>query len=45
MKRKNPTIQGSYGEIFQPDVISQGRLWGGCIILIAVLIHLEHSGG
>lgn len=40
MKRKNPTIQGSYGEIFQPDVISQGRLWGGCIILIAVLIPL-----
>ncbi len=40
MKQKKPTIQGSYGEIFQPDVISQGRLWDGCIILIAVLIPL-----
>ena len=40
MKRKNPTIQGSYGEIFQPDVMPQWQLWGGCIVLIAALIPL-----
>ena len=40
MKQKKPTIQGSYGEIFQPDVMPQWQLWGGCIILIAVLIPL-----
>ena len=40
MKRKNPTIQSSYGEIFQPDVMPQWQLWGGCIVLIAALIPL-----
>lgn len=40
MKRKNPIIQGPYGEIFQPDVMPQWQLWGGCIVLIAALIPL-----
>lgn len=40
MKRKNPTIQGPYGDIFQPDVMPQWQLWGGCIVLIAALIPL-----
>ena len=40
MKQKKPTIQGSYGEIFQPDVMPQWQLWGGCIVLIAALIPL-----
>ena len=40
MKRTKPTIQGSYGEIFQPDVIPRWQLWTGCILLIAVLIPL-----
>lgn len=40
MKRKEPTIQGSFGEIFQPDVIPQGRLWACAAVMIAALIPL-----
>ena len=41
MKRKNPTIQGSYGEIFQPDSDIQLRvlaLFGMFIAMALILI-------
>ena len=41
MKRKNPTIQGPYGEIFQPDSDIQLRvlaLFGMFIAMALILI-------
>ncbi len=40
MKRNKPTIQGSYGEIFQPDVLPQWYLWTCAAVMIAALIPL-----
>ena len=40
MKRNKPTIQGSFGEILQPDVVPQRRLWTCAAVMIAVLIPL-----
>ena len=44
MKRKNPTIQGSYGEIFQPDSDIQLRVLAlfGMFIAMALILSLIH---
>lgn len=40
MKQKEPTIQGSFGEILQPDVVSRYRIWTCAAVQLAVLIPL-----
>lgn len=40
MKQKEPTIQGSFGEILQPDVVPRHRIWTCAAVQLAVLIPL-----